>query len=98
MPIYIHILNKLKHILAQSQLPTIYNTVIEPTIHYCDTVWGYSSLHNINRMNRLKRRSARAITNNYDWDIRGSKLMTNLNIPTFEKKKNSTLHASHTKY
>ncbi len=72
----IHILNKLKHILTQSQLLTIYNTVIEPTIHYCDAVWGYSSLHNINRMNRLKRRSARAITNNYDWDIRGSELLT----------------------
>ncbi len=37
---YIHMLNKLKHILTQSQLLTFYNTVIEPTIHYYDSVWG----------------------------------------------------------
>lgn len=85
---YIHILNRLRHILDQKHLLTIYNTIIEPTIHYCDTVWGYCSKTNINRMNRLKRRCARAITNNYDWDIPGESLMSTLNIHQFEQKRN----------
>ena len=84
---HIFILNRLRHILNKTQLLTIYNTIIEPTIHYCDTVWGYCSKTNVNKLNRLKRRCARAITGNYDWNIPGGKLMESLNIPTFEMKR-----------
>ena len=84
---YIYILNRLRKVLNEQQLLTIYTTIIEPTIHYCDTVWGYCSKTNINKLNRLKRRSARAITGNYDWNIPGTQLMQSLNIPTFEMKR-----------
>ena len=85
---YIHILNRLRHILNRRDLLTIYNTIIEPTIHYCDTVWGYCSKANINKMNSLKRRCSRAITGNYDWNIQGDTLMQSLKIPTFQSKRN----------
>ena len=44
-------------------------------------------------MNRLKRQAARAITNNYDWEIRGDNIMSELNIQSFEHQRDSNMAA-----
>ena len=54
-------LNRLKHILPQHILTTIYNSLINPYLHYCILTWGT----NTERLFLLQKRAIRTITKSH---------------------------------
>ena len=53
----IGVINKLKHLIPQKTLLTIYNSLILPHINYCILAWGHDS----NRILKLKKKAIRII-------------------------------------
>ena len=47
-------------------------------IDYCLTVWVFTSNTNLNRLKKVSKASARIITNNPNWDIRGVNIVKDL--------------------
>ena len=62
------ILARLRHILPQHCLATIYNTTIQPLIDYGLSVWGHSSAYNINLIQRYQNRAACLVSSNFNYD------------------------------
>ena len=63
----IAVLHRLRQFLASNILNTVYLTTIQPIFDYCLSVWGNSSKQNINAIQKLQNRSARAVTGNFDY-------------------------------
>ena len=53
----IGVINKLKHLIPQKTLLTIYNSLILPHINYCILAWGHDSI----RILKLQRKAIRII-------------------------------------
>ena len=83
----IFVLRKLKGKIPQSHLLTVYNTIVQPHIDYCITVWGYAPQVHLSRVQRLLNRIARLLTNNYDWNTSPSELLKGLNIQTVTNRR-----------
>ena len=54
----IGILNKLKHILPQQILSTIYTSLVTPHLNYCILLWG----HEATRIYKLQKKAIRTIS------------------------------------
>ena len=65
----IGILHRLRQVLPQKALNQIYLTSIQPLFDYCITVWGPSSKTNVNTIQRLQNRCARAVTGDFSFEI-----------------------------
>ena len=76
----IHLLDRLRSKVGRSELLKVYNTIIQPHVDYCITVWGYASMYHIEKIQRLQNRIARIIANNYDHDISPSVILCELGI------------------
>jgi hypothetical protein len=66
--------------VAHNELLKIYNTIIQPYIDYCLTIWGYAPLCYINKIQRLQNRIVRIITNNNGLNVRPAKLLNKLGL------------------
>ena len=53
----IGVINKLKHLIPEKTLLTIYNSLILPHINYCILAWGHDS----NRILKLQKKAIRII-------------------------------------
>ena len=73
--------------VAHKELLKIYNTIIQPYIDYCLTIWGYAPLCYINKIQRLQNRIVRIITNNYDWNVSPAKLLIKLGIMSITQRR-----------
>ena len=81
-------LRRTKRTLPQNIRLKVHNAISTPTLDYAATVWGSFSKTNSALIERLEHMSARAITGNYDFiNARGAILMSELNMPTFEYRK-----------
>ena len=57
----------------------IYNSVVQPTIDYCLTVWGNTTTCNLNKIQRIQNYAARIMTNEFDYiNVRGIELVKRL--------------------
>ena len=75
----IYRLSRLKMVLPRYLLMSIYTSIIQPIIDYAISIWGYTSSHNLNKIQRLQNRSAIIITRNYDYvNTRGIDIVKNL--------------------
>ena len=83
----INILYRLRFKVSQSDMLRIYNTIIQPYIDYCLTIWGYAPLSQITRVQRLQNRIARIISRNYEIDISPSVLLARLGIMNIVKRR-----------
>ena len=59
------ILNRVKFILPRSSLITLYHTMIQPYLFYCNIIWGGASLLALNKLICLQKRALRLITCSY---------------------------------
>ena len=57
------VLKHAKSFLRKESLQTLYKGVMEPHFRYCCSVWGCTSLTEINPLQKLQNRAARIITN-----------------------------------
>ena len=72
-------LSRLKPVLPSQMLMYIYTSIIQPKIDYAISIWGYTTAHNINKVQRLQNRAARILTGNFDYvNTRGIDLVKNL--------------------
>ena len=76
----ISILYRIRKILNQADMIKLYNTIIQPHIDYCITIWGYSPISQTHRVQRLQNRISRLMTNNYDFTVSPSVLLKQLGI------------------
>ena len=60
-------LSRLKNVLAMHILIYIYQSIVQPQVHYAITIWGFISQQNISKVQRLQNRAARIITGNFDY-------------------------------
>ena len=59
----------------------IYTSIIQPKIDYAISIWGYTTAHNINKVQRLQNRAARILTGNFDYvNTRGIDLVKTLGL------------------
>ena len=65
--------------LLSQMIMYIYTSIVQPKIDYAISVWGYTTAHNINKVQRLPNRAARILTGNFDYvNTRGIYLVTTL--------------------
>ena len=58
-----------------------YTSIIQPNIDYAISIWGYTTAHNINKVQRLQNRAARILTGSFDYvNTRGIDLVKNLGL------------------
>ena len=48
-------------------LHTIFNSTVLPIINYSSTVWGNCGDNKLKKLQKYQNRTARIITNNFDW-------------------------------
>jgi hypothetical protein len=65
----------------------MYQTLVQPCIDYCITVYGYCSEKNVNKVQRIMNRAARIITGIYDWNVRGITLLKQLGLMSFTQRR-----------
>ena len=74
-------LSRLKPVLPSQMLMYIYTSIIQPKIDYAISIWGYTTAHNINKVQRLQNRAARILTGNFDYvNTRGIDLVKTLGL------------------
>ena len=74
-------LSRLKPVLPSQMLMYIYTSIIQPKIDYAISIWGYTTAHNINKVQRLQNRAAGILTGNFDYvNTRGIDLVKNLGL------------------
>ncbi len=50
---------------------TVYNTMVQPILYYCISVWGYAPCTYIRKIQRFQNRTARIISGNCNWEMSG---------------------------
>jgi hypothetical protein len=60
-------LSRARNVVNRNMMLIIYNSIIQPTIDYAITVWGHTTMTNINKIQRLQNLAARIVTNNFDY-------------------------------
>ena len=74
-------LSRLKPVLPSQTLMYIYSSIIQPKIDYAISIWGYTTAHNIHKVQRLQNRAAGILTGNFDYvNTRGIDLVKNLGL------------------
>ena len=81
-------LSRLKPVLPSQMLMYIYTSIIQPKIDYAISVWGYTTAHNINKVQRLQNRTARILTGTYDYvNTRGIDLVKTLGLMNVSERR-----------
>ena len=76
----VYTLSKLASFLPRNILVRIYMSVIQPSIDYAITIWGYTTLGNIDKIQRLQNLCARIILRRFDYvNVRGEDLVKEMN-------------------
>jgi hypothetical protein len=82
------LLRRLRSQLPQKTLEQIYKSYIQPILEYCCTIWGYSGVENLNKIQHLQNWAARIILNNYDFiNTRGIDLVKILGWQDFSQRR-----------
>ena len=74
----IGLLRRLRQIVPTACLTKYYMATVQSHIDYCLTVWGFTSNKKLNKLQKFQNRAARIITNNFNLDIRGVKIVKDL--------------------
>ena len=84
----IWVLSRLRKFLSYDVLVQIFKSYIQPKIDYAITVWGYTSESNMNKIQRMQNRAARAIFNNYDYvNVRGIDLVAEMRVMNVRQRR-----------
>ena len=78
----------MKSFLPHHSLVQLYKSYNQPKIDYGITVWGYTSDCNIDKIQRMQNRAARAIYGNYDYiNVRGIDLLRDLKVMNVKQRR-----------
>ena len=62
--------------------------MVRPIIEYASTVWAPHTLTNINQLESIQRRAARFCFNDYSTFSSVTRMISSLNLPTLEQRRN----------
>jgi len=65
-----------------------YKMIVQPSIENASTVWAPHTLTNINQLESIQRRAERFCVNDYSTFSRVSRMISSLNLPTLEQRRN----------
>ena len=65
-----------------------YKMMVRPVIEYLSTVWAPYTLTNINQLESIQRRAARFCCNDFSTYSNVTRMMSSLNMPTLEQRRN----------
>ena len=82
------IIHRLRPILPQSALLTIYITSIQSVLDYCLTVYVNSSNSNRNKIQHIQNRAVRAVIGNFDFNTSVSGIISSLKLMRIEQRFN----------
>ena len=82
-----NVLYRLRNKVNHTEKLKIYNTIIQPYVDYCVTIWGYAPMYHLNKIQRLQNRIARIITNNYNFNVSPSYLLSELGIMNITQRR-----------
>ena len=71
-------LQRLSNSMPNVCLRNMYFAFIQPHIGYCLSVYGHTSKSNLNKIQRFQNHAARIVSHNYDYNISGDVIVTNL--------------------
>lgn len=72
-------LSRIRNIVTREMMLTIYISIIQPTIDYAITIWGHTTMINLDKIQRLQNLAARIILNDFDYiNTRGINLVKQL--------------------
>ena len=81
-------LSRLSKFINKPTLNELYKTIIQPSLDYAISIWGYGSESNKHLVKRLQHRAARIVTGNRDYiNVRGSDLLNELGWQTVEQRR-----------
>ena len=81
-------LQRICSIIPLSNPNSLYYSFIQSHIDYCITVWGHTSIENINKIQCFQNRSARILTQNFDYEnVSGLSLAMNLGWLTVKERR-----------
>ena len=81
-------LSRLRKFLPYEILLQVFKSYIQPKIDYAITVWGYTSETNMNKIQRMQNRAARAIFDNYDYvNVRGIDLVAEMKVMNVRQRR-----------
>jgi hypothetical protein len=82
------LMRRLQSQVPRSTLEQIYKSYIQPILEYCCTIWGFSGVENVNKIQHLQNWAARIVLNNYDFiNTRGIDLVRNLGWQDFTQRR-----------
>ena len=80
-------LRKLRNTTPLELRVKLYNSICTPVLDYASTVWGSFAQNVTNKIQRMEHIAARTLSGNYDFiNVRGSTLMTQLNMSSFQNR------------
>ena len=66
-----------------------YKTLIVPILEYACTIWDPHTLKDINKIEKIQRRTARFVKNSFSWSTSVSSLINSLNWQTLQSRRSS---------
>ena len=84
----IAMLRGLRKILNEAQLLKIYKMYVQPKFDYGTSIWGCTSEHNLNKIQRMQNLAVRVIAGNFDYiNTRGIDLVKNLKLHNIRQRR-----------
>ena len=82
----LYILRKLRKNLPYNNFNCIYYAIFQSCIDYCLSVWGSTSEKHLNHLQKLQKRAARIVTQNFNWDESSINIIRNLGWQTIRER------------
>ena len=83
------LLNRVRRFFNRNVLSNLYKSIVQPSLDYAVSVWGYCSDANKYLVIRLQHRAARIVTGNRDYiNVRGVDLVRELGWQTVDQRRN----------
>ena len=83
------LLNRLRNTFDKNVLNHLYLSIIQPSMDFAISVWGYCSDANKEMVTRLQHRAARIVTGNRDYiNVRGADLVKEMGWQTIDQRRN----------
>ena len=81
----IGMIRRMKNIVPQSTLISVYNAIVQPHFDYCSLVWDIGNVYSLEKLQKMQNRAARVITGR-SYEVRSETILQDLGWqPLIEK-------------
>ena len=78
-------IRRMKNVVPQSILISVYNAIVQPHFDYCSLVWDIGNVYSLEKLQKMQNRAARVITGR-SYEVRSETIVQDLGWqPLIEK-------------